>query len=258
MKVIACYNIKGGVGKTSTAVNLAYIAAKRGQKTLLWDMDLQGSATLMLHTDARKDKSIRPFASPGKSLKPQIQQTAHKRLHILPADFSLHKLEKKLGEINKPVKAIKKHLASLAGKYDYVFIDCPAGYNQYTQALQQLADVFLIPVIPTPLTLSSYDLFKKQLKKDAKKNLIVFPFFSMIDRRKKLHREVAGLRRNGTTGFLHTQVPYSSKVEQMAVELAPLHTFDTRSAAAKAYNALWDEITNNLEMYARVEKIKMW
>ncbi|MEM8487911.1 MAG: ParA family protein [Bacteroidota bacterium] len=258
MKVIACYNIKGGVGKTSTAVNLAYIAARKGCKTLLWDMDLQGSATLLLNTEASKTKSIKPFSSPQKSLKPQIQRTAYKNLHLLPADFSLHKLDQKLGDLNKPVKAIKKHLASLSDKYAYVFIDCPAGYNAYTQALQQLADVFLIPVIPTPLTLSSYDLFKKQLKKEAKKNLIVFPFFSMIDRRKKLHREVAGLRKNGTTGFLHTQVPFSSKVELMAIERAPLLAYDTRSAAAKAYRSLWEEIITNLDMYARVEKIKMW
>ncbi len=258
MKVIACYNIKGGVGKTSTAVNLAYLAAKKGHKTLLWDMDLQGTASMLIKPASRNGKSIKPFADPDKRLKPQIQRTNHKNLHILPGDFSLHQLDLKLGDLNKPVKAVKNHLASLSGKYDYVFIDCPAGYNLFTRALQQQADVFLIPVIPTPLTLNSYALFKKQLKKEAKKNLIVFPFFSMLDRRRKLHREVAGLRKNGTTGFLHTQIPYSSKVEQMAVQQAPLLAFDNRSAAAKAYRSLWEEITTNLEMYARVEKIKMW
>ena len=258
MKVIACYNIKGGVGKTSTAVNLAYLAATKGHKTLLWDMDLQGTASMLLKPESRNGKSIRPFSNPDKSLKPQIQRTGHKNLHILPGDFSLHKLDQKLGDLNKPVKAIKKHIAALRSKYDYVFIDCPAGYTLFTNILQQQADVFLVPVIPTPLTLNSYALFKKQLKKDAKKSLIVFPFFSMIDRRRKLHRDVAALRQNGTTGFLHTQIPYSSKVEQMAVEQAPLLSYDTRSAAAKAYRSLWEELRNNLDMYARVEKIKMW
>lgn len=258
MKVFACYNIKGGVGKTTTAVNLAYISAASGSKTLLWDIDLQGSASLLLQSTTGKDKSIKVFSRNRKKAKSQIQKTAYKNLDILPADLSLYKLDQKMGNLDKPRKMFRALLSSFAGKYDNVFIDCPAGYNLFTQTLQQTVDVFVIPIIPSPLTLSSYDLFKKQLKKDSKKGIILFPFFSMVDKRKQLHKEIIELHKNGTKGFLHSHIPYSSKIERMAVELAPLQAYDKRSLASKAYKSLWDEINANIGTYERVKKIKMW
>ena len=258
MKVFACYNVKGGVGKTTTAVNLAYLSAKSGKKTLLWDVDLQGSATLLLHTPNGKVKSVRVLSESPKKAKSHIYDTPFKNLDILPADFSLHKLDHEVRELNKPNKQIKSILATFEKKYDNVFIDCPAGYSSFTQALQQIVDVFLIPIVPSPLTMKSYELFKQRLKKNAKKNLIVFPFFSMVDRRKQLHKEIITLHRNGKRGFLHGHIPASSHVERMAVEMAPLFSFGKNSAAARAYKGLWDEINTNIEMYDRVKKIKMW
>ncbi len=258
MKVIACYNIKGGVGKTTTAVNLAYLSAKGGSRTLLWDMDLQGSASFLLQTSTNKTDSIKVLSNKRKLIKAQIQHTAYKNLDILPADFSLHKIDQKIGDLNKPRKRIKNILEPLLNKYDKLIIDCPGGYNLFVQTIQQIADVFLIPVIPSPLTLKSYDIFKKQLKKQSKQSVLVFPFFSMVDRRKQLHREIIGLHKNGTRGFMKNHIPFSSKVERMAVELAPLPAFDTRSAASKAYKNLWEEINTNFGMYERVKKIKMW
>ena len=258
MKVIACYNIKGGVGKTTTAVNLAYLSAKEGNRTLLWDMDLQGSASLLLQSGTKKAKSVSVFSKEGPDAKSQIQHTSFKNLDLLPADFSLHKLDQEIGDLKKPKKRIKSILQPLSKKYDKIFIDCPAGYTPFIQTLQYIADVFLVPIVPSPLTLKSYEIFKKRLKKRSREKLIVFPFFSMVDRRKQLHREIIGLHKNGTRGFLHTNIPFSSKVERMGVELAPLLSYDMRSAATKAYKKLWEEINTNIGMYERVKKIKMW
>ncbi len=258
MKVFACYNIKGGVGKTTSAVNLAFLSAKSGYRTLLWDMDLQGSASLLLRSDTGKDKSISAFSNRQKKIKALIQKSPFKNLDILPADFSLRKLDQTLHELKNAKKTIKKSLVPILGKYDHVFIDAPAGYSTFTKAILNISDVFLIPVIPSPLTVKSYELFKKRLKKDASQKLMVFPFFSMVDRRKQLHREITGLHKNGTRGFLHTHIPSSSKIERMAVEMAPLLSYDTNSAAAKAYKELWEEINTNIGMYERVKKIKMW
>ena len=258
MKVFACYNVKGGVGKTTTAVNLAYLSAKSGKKTLLWDVDMQGSASLLLQSSNGRDKSVHIISDAPKKAKSHIIPTAYKHLDVLPADFSMHKLDHQVRELNKPIKKVKQLLSTFAKKYDHVFIDCPAGYSSFMQALQQIVDVFLIPIVPSPLTMNSYELFKRRLKKDAKKNLIVFPFFSMVDRRKQLHKEIIRLHRNGTRGFLHTHVPASSHVERMSVEMAPLPSFSKNSAATRAYKVLWDEINTNIGMYERVKKIKMW
>ena len=88
MKVIACYNVKGGVGKTTTAVNLAYLSAKSGKKTLIWDADLQGSASLLLQSNNGKEKSINVISDSPKNTRSYTHSTSYKNLDILPADFS--------------------------------------------------------------------------------------------------------------------------------------------------------------------------
>src|SRR5690606_29375646 len=88
VKVIAVYNIKGGVGKTSTAVNLAYLAARDGYRTLLWDLDPQGSATLMLEAKPRARGGLRGLLRSRKSLDDAICDTAYDNLAIIPAEFA--------------------------------------------------------------------------------------------------------------------------------------------------------------------------
>ena len=75
---------------------------------------------------------------------------------------------------------------------------------------------------------------------------------------KHVHREILELHQNGTRGFLRNNIPFSSNIERMAVELAPLQAYDGRSEASKAYKELWEEIKTNIGMYERVKKIKMW
>jgi cellulose biosynthesis protein BcsQ len=106
--------------------------------------------------------------------------------------------------------------------------------------------------------LRTYDQLRTHLKQAAHKNLLVAPFFSMVDRRKKLHREVTSLLENGANGYLETNIPYASIVEQMGLRQAPLATYDTRSAATRAYRALWKEIQRMLSLQKRIERIKMW
>jgi cellulose biosynthesis protein BcsQ len=246
------------VGKTSAAINLAYLAALEGKKTLLWDLDLQGSATYLLGLPAPERKSLKVFHGGKSAVKKRLQPTPYKNLDILPADFSLHELNRHLDKAQKPTIQLRKRLESLRKKYDHIIIDSPSGYSMLSKNVIRAIDLLLIPVLPNALAMDTFETLRKQVKEDSAEDLLVFPFFSMVDRRKQLHREVTGLHVNGTRGFLHASIPYSSKIEQMATEQAPLATFDTRSAAAKAYNALWNEIKTNVGMYERVKQIKMW
>lgn len=258
MSIITCYNIKGGVGKTSTALNLAYLSAHEGKRTLLWDLDLQGSVNFLLGQSAPRKKSIKVIGGSKSTIKKRLQPSRFKGLDVLPADFSLYEIDKRLHATEAPSAQIGKVLDALRKKYDNIIIDSPPGFSILSRSVLKAIDVLLIPVLPTPLAMDAFENLHKQVKKESNGSLLVFPFFSMVDRRKQLHRKITELHLNGKRGFLHTIIPYSSKIEQMAVNRAPLLTFDTRSVAAKAYKSLWSELKTNIGMHARVKKIKMW
>ena len=259
MNVLACYSIKGGVGKTTSAVNLGYLSALRGNSTLLWDLDLQGSASLILSPQTPEKKIYKLLANKKTDLNNQIQQTKFKNLDLIPGDFSLHKIDQHLNGSQKNAISLKQHLKSFRKKYECIIIDCPSGYSPLTQHILQLVDVVLTPVIPSPFCFDVLERLKKQIKKGKlTEGTLLFPFFSMVDRRKKLHQDVLRLNHNGKRGFLGTAIPYTNKAELMAVEHAPLPYFDSRTNASKAYKALWTEIHDSIGMYERVKKIKMW
>ena len=259
MHIIAVYSLKGGVGKTTTAINLAYLCAKEGARTLIWDLDLQASTSLILSSSASDKKSIKVLTDKKTNLDKRIKSSKFENLDILPADFSLRKMDEYIYSKNGAKFSFKHITKSLQKKYDYIIIDCASGFNALTEHVLHIADVVLTPVIPSPLSFEMLDRLKKQLKKQrSDDNVLLFPFFSMVDRRKNLHREVLHLDHNGKRGFLHATIPYSKKTEQMVVHHAPLPHFDTRTNATKGYKSLWKEIKENIKMHARVKKIKMW
>lgn len=258
MHIITVYSLKGGVGKTATAINLAYLCALEGARTLIWDLDLQASTSLILSSDTSK-KSIRVFTDKKTDLDKQIKSSRFKNLDILPADFSLHKIDKHIHGKKGSKLPLKSLIKSMKKRYDYVIIDCASGFNALTQNMLNITDVVITPVIPSPLSFEMLDRLKKQLKKERKDNNVLhFPFFSMVDRRKNLHKEVLHLHHNGKRGFLHATIPYSKKAEQMVVHHAPLPHFDNRTNATRGYKSLWKEVKENIHLHARVKKIKMW
>lgn len=258
MHIITVYSLKGGVGKTTTAINLAYLCAQEGARTLIWDLDLQASTSLILSSDAKK-KSIKVFTDKKTDLDKQIKSSEFKNLDILPADFSLHKVDQHVYKKNGSTLPLKRLLKSIKKKYDFLIVDCASGFNALTQSMLQVTDVVITPVIPSPLSFEMLDRLKKQLKKERKdKNVLHFPFFSMVDQRKNLHKEVINLHHNGKRGFLHATIPYSKKAEQMVVHHAPLPHFDNRTNATRGYKSLWSEVKENIHMHARIKEIKMW
>jgi cellulose biosynthesis protein BcsQ len=244
VRVLATYNIKGGVGKTASAVNLAYLASVQGTRTLLWDLDPQGAASFYFRVKAKVKGGGRNLIQGKTDLDARIKATDFPGLDILPADFSYRHLDLELDETRKPVKQIGKILAPLSKGYELLIIDCAPSISLVSESVFRAADVLLVPTIPTPLSLRTLLQLLRSLGSVKAKRLGVFPFFCMVDRRKALHRQTAKLADEIPIQFLRNQIPYSSLVEQMGLFRAPLHVFARNSPPAKAYQELWWEIRN--------------
>jgi cellulose biosynthesis protein BcsQ len=237
--ILATYNIKGGVGKTSAAVNLATLAAREGARTLLWDLDPQGASTYLFRVRPKVKggggKLVRGKTDPGT----QIKGTDTEGLDLLPADFSYRHMDLALDGTKKPTTRLARVLAPLRDDYDFTFLDCPPSISLVSESVFEAADALLVPIIPA--TLSSRTL--AQLRDVVSDGPQVLGFFSMADRRKRLHRTVM----DDLAGeVLQTVIPTSAEVERMGARRAALVDFAPRSAAARAYADLWAEVRSRL------------
>jgi cellulose biosynthesis protein BcsQ len=242
MKIIATYSIKGGVGKTSTAVNLAFIAAGNGFQTLVWDLDPQGASSFYFRIKPKVKGGGKDLIAGERELEGLIKGTDFDNLDLLPADFSFRNLDLELDARKKPTQRLQKLLKPLAREYDYIFLDCPPNISLLSEAVFIASDILLSPVIPTTLSLRTLEQLKKFIKGNKLKKLQLIPFFSMADRRKKMHREIITNSLAEHPDILKTAIPYASDIERMGLERMPIGGFINKSRSTDAYRALWREI----------------
>ena len=247
-RVVALYNVKGGVGKTSAAVNLAWTAAEGGARVLLWDLDPQGAASYLLRIKPKVrgggSKLVRGKSDPAALLK----GSDHERLDLLPADFSYRNMDLVLDATKRPTQGLQRVIGPLAVDYDYVFLDCPPAISLASESIFAAADVLLVPLIPTPLSTRTFHQLRRFVADEVPKpRPRILAFFSMADGRKTLHREIMGeLVASSDGAVLAAAIPAASDVEQMASRRRPLAAFAPRGRAAQAYAALWTEVQTRL------------
>lgn len=246
MNIIACYNIKGGVGKTAAAVNLACLASQEGARTLLWDLDPQGASSFYYR--CKKDTPV-PFASPQRkerSIASHIQPSTYDKLDLLPANASGDSFGLLAGNRSQGERKLSKLLQGVMGRYDYIFLDCPPDLSLLRENIFHSSDILLVPTIPTTLSLRTL----QQIIGFKDEHPQMFPrlmtFFSMVDRRKTMHRLIVDRPPSLDAYILGSAIPYASEVERMGVERNPLTSFARSSRAAKAYLALWLELKAQL------------
>ena len=247
MKVIATYNIKGGVGKTTTTVNLACLCARSGHATLVWDLDPQGASSYYFRIKPRVKGGSKDLIAGRRELDRLIKGTDYERLDLLPADFSYRNLDLELDARNKPTRRLKKLLKPLASDYEFIFLDCPPSISLLSEAIFDAADFLLSPIIPTTLSLRSMEQLKQFLQDKHLVDTQLLPFFSMVDRRKKLHRDILETLPGQHPEMLHSVIPYSSDIERMGLERMPLPEFSQKGPSARAYQSLWQELLGRIE-----------
>jgi len=241
MFVIALYNLKGGVGKTASCVNLAHLSANDGYRTLLWDLDPQGAASYYYKTEANTKSGIKKLLEKNVSLDELVQLSEYEYLDVIPADQSSRKLDILLDEHKDSKKQIKQMLKQAKSNYDFVFIDCPPGFSVLADNIFEAADAILLPTIPTTLSLRTYEIVKAYFEQKDLPLEKLMCFFTMVDSRKKLHLEVMESLSKDHRFFEHF-IPYLSEVERMGVEQAPVTAFAPNGRAAQCFIDLWTEI----------------
>jgi chromosome partitioning protein len=246
MKVVALYSMKGGVGKTTCAVNLAFLAAQEGYPTLLWDLEPQGASSFYFRIKAKLKGGCEALIGGKHGLGSFIKGSDFVYLDILPADFSCRNLDLLLEEYKKPARRLSKLLEPLHGQYAYIFLDCPPSGSLLAEALMEVADAVLVPLPLTPLSAENLLRHKKLMHGHGFDPRRLFPFMSMFDRRKALHRSLETQLREQFPELLETVIPYAAVVEHMAAERLPLGAFAEHTAVAGEYVKLWREIKQRL------------
>jgi len=247
MRIIGCYNIKGGVGKTATAVNLAYVAAREGKRTLIWDLDPQGAATYYFRVKPKIKGGGKALVTGKRELDGLVKGTDFECLDLLPADFSYRNMDLVLEDNKKPTKQLLRLLRPLSEEYDCIFLDCPPSISLVSENIFRAADVLLVPMIPTTLSARTLDQLLSFLEgHSVLGDMAVMPFFSMVDRRKRLHTDLVEQLPERYPGFLKTCIPYAADVERMGVHRMPLAAYAPSNAASRAYDALWREVNTAL------------
>lgn len=242
MKILALYSIKGGVGKTSSAVNLAYHAALDGYRTLVWDLDPQGASSYYFRIKPKIKGGSKSLMSKSADLDGLIKGTDFENLDLIPADFSFRNLDLLLDDKKNPTRQLKKRLQPLADDYDFIFLDCPPSISLLSEAVFEAADLLISPIIPTTLSLRTLTQLKTFVEDHNLKHTLIVPFFSMVDGRKKMHKDIMRQVCADYPDLLTSAIPYASDIERMGMERKPLAAFSGYSRSAKAYHALWREI----------------
>ena len=246
MRILACYSIKGGVGKTTTAINVAYLASLLGWRTLLWDLDPQGAATFCLRADQRLKGGARRLTRTPHNVARQVCGTEYPNLDVLPADFSLRHLDTLLKRVDRPKRWLRSAVKSLMSDYDLVVLDCAPSISLASENVFRACDMLLVPVIPSPLSLRTLAQLRRHLRRKGPSELELLAFFSMADGRKGLHKKTLALALGGERILARTVIPYASPVEAMTERRAPLEVFARHHPAAAAYRRLWTEIDDRL------------
>jgi len=245
-KIISIANQKGGVGKTTTSVNLSAILAKKGKKILLIDADPQGNATSGIGMDKENEFSTYDLLVSELSAVDIIKETEVKNLSICPSNLNLAGAEVQLVSMMSREQRMKEKLAQVKDDFDFIFIDCPPSLGLITLNAFTASDSVLIPVQCEYYALeglgqliNTVELVKKHLNKDL---YIEGALLTMYDIRTNLSNQVVKeVKRYFNNRVYKTVIPRNVRVSEAPSYGLPITVYDPHSKGAKSYEKLGKE-----------------
>lgn len=230
------------MGKTSAAVNLAALAAGEGRRTLIWDLDPQDAATFLFRVRPKVKGGGRKLVRGRRDPSSVVKATDVEGLDLLPADFSYRHLDLALDRSKRPQAGLARVLTPLAADYDVVVLDCPPSISLVSESVFDASDVLLVPLVPSTLSVRTFEQLLAFLAAGRERAPAVVAFLSMVERRRRMHRELAASLPGALPAVAAASIPVASAVELMGARRAPLVRTHPRSPAARAYAALWAEV----------------
>ncbi len=249
-KVISVANQKGGVGKTTTTVNLSTILAKKGKKVLLIDTDPQGNATSGLGITKEVELSVYDVLVGDTEINETIQETAIKNLKVCPSNISLAGAEVQLVSMMSREQRLKAKLDIIKNDFDYILIDCPPSLGLITLNAFTASDTVLIPVQCEYFALeglgqllNTVNLVKKHLNKNLE---IEGALLTMYDARTNLSNQVVKeVKKYFENKVYKTVIPRNVRLSEAPSYGMPITIYDPRSKGAKAYEKFAKELLKN-------------
>ena len=250
-KVIAIANQKGGVGKTTTSINLSASLAKKGKKILVIDMDPQGNTTSGFGVEKNEiENTIYELIIGECSIKESIIRNVYDNVSIIPSNVNLAAAEIELIGIDKKEYILRNEVDWIKEDYDYIIIDCPPSLSMLTINAMTTADSVLVPIQCEYYALEglgqlihTVNLVKERLSPDLSMEGVVF---TMYDSRTNLSEQVVqNVKANINHKVFKTLIPRNIRLAEAPSYGTPICEYDSKSQGAVAYMELADEIINN-------------
>ncbi len=252
-RIIAIANQKGGVGKTTTAVNLSACIAQEGKKTLMIDIDPQGNATSGLGIDKKVSKSIYDVIINDEEISDTLQKTMVDTLQVCPSNINLAGAEIELVSVISRENRLKFALSKIRDQYDYIILDCPPSLGLITLNALTAADTVLVPIQCEYYALeglgqlmSTVDLVQKHLNSELDVEGVVL---TMFDARTNLSNQVVEeVKRYFDKKVYRTVIPRNVRLSEAPSHGLPISIYDPKSKGAQCYVQLAKEIIKNNEV----------